>query len=287
LALNYQKLLSRPPHTVVQDFTRRDTILYALGVGAALGDPTNADELRFVNERTLIALPTMAIVLAAPPFWFDDPAFGIDWRKLVNAGQVLELHAPLPVEGQIKTVLTIDALWDKGAAKGSILASSRRVSDGDGRLLATIQQTHLLRGDGGFGGPPPPPEEVPKLPERAPDRTVDLATRPEQALLYRLSGDYNPLHIDPEVATAAGFDRPILHGSCTFGLAGRAILRACCGNDPSKLRRLGARFSRPVYPGETLRTEIWQDGGQVTYRVRVIERGVIVLERGIAEVSHP
>jgi acyl dehydratase len=285
MALDHQALISRPPLTLRQDFTRRDTILYALGVGACLGNPTDAAELRYVDEKRLQALPTLAIVLAAPPFWMDDPALGMDWRRVVNAGQDLILHTALPVEGQVTTVLSIDALYDKGPSKGALLHSSRHVSDGQGKQLATIRQTHLLRGDGGFGGAPPPADEPVIASDGSPHHVIDLATRAEQALLYRLSGDYNPLHIDPAVATAAGFDRPILHGSCTFGLAGRAILRACCQHEPQRLLRLGARFSKPVYPGETLRTEIWRDGPRISFRTRALERDAVVLERGVAEVA--
>jgi acyl dehydratase len=285
MSFDHQALLSRPARSFDQEFTRRDTILYALGIAAALGDPTNLAELRFVNERDLLALPTLAIVLGAPPFWFDDPALGINWRRVVNAGQELVLHSTLPVEGRVSTELRIDALWDKGASKGSLLQSSRHLRTKAGVPLATIHQTHLLRGDGGFGGPPPPAEDTAAPLEGSPDWVIDLPTRPEQALLYRLSGDYNPLHIDPAVAHAAGFDRPILHGSCTFGLAGRAILRTCCEGHPSGLKRLGARFSKPFFPGETLRTEVWRHGARVYFRSRSLERDAVVLDRGTAEVQ--
>lgn len=277
-------LLERKPLKVVQDYTKRDTILYALGVGA--GNDGDPHDLGFVDERSLKALPTLPIVLAAPSFWLDDPEIGVDWHRLVNAGQELVVHAPVPVEGRAVTVLTIDALWDKGAEKGALLRSTRRVRSGEGELIATISQTHLLRGNGGFGGARPPDEpSQPDCPAREPDYVVDLRTELNQALIYRLSGDYNPLHLDARVASAAGFDRPILHGSCTYGIAGRAIVRAVCGNDPRRLRRLAVRFSRPVYPGETIRTEIWRNGPILQFQARVTEREVIVLSRGMAEIS--
>jgi acyl dehydratase len=278
-------LRSRAPQITRQTYSKRDTILYAFGVGAGTPDATERSELRFLYERELIALPTLAIVLAAPAFWFDDPTLGIDWKKVVNAGQELILERPLPTAGSVSTELKIDSLWDKGPSKGALLESSRVLRDAAGATLATIHQTHLLRGNGGFGGPEQPKgNALPASPGRAPDAVVDLPTRPEQALVYRLSGDYNPLHIDPEVGQAAGFSKPILHGSCTFGVACRAILRATTANDPLRLRRFGARFSSPVYPGDTLRTEIWRDGTQISFQTRALEREMLVLERGLAEI---
>jgi acyl dehydratase len=204
---------------------------------------------------------------------------------VLNAGQELSLEHSIPTEGSVSTQLEIDAVWDKGPAKGAIMESSRVLRDESGRRLATIRQTHLLRGNGGFGGPPQPKASDRPLPERPPDEVVDLPTRPEQALIYRLSGDLNPLHIDPEVSRAAGFDRPILHGSCTFGVVARAVLRAAAGNEPHRLKRFGARFSSPVYPGDSIRTELWREGAQVLFRARAIDRDQIVLDRGVAVIA--
>jgi acyl dehydratase len=279
-------LLSRPPHVTRQTYTKRDTILYALGVGAGIEDATDPSELRFLYERDLIALPTLAIVIAAPAFWLDDPALSIDWKRVLNAGQDLVLERPIPVEGSVSTELRIDAIWDKGAEKGAVMESSRVLRDDSGAILATIRQTHFLRGNGGFGGAVQPKDAEAFDPSsRRADHVVDLPTRQEQALIYRLSGDYNPLHIDPQVGRAAGFEKPILHGSCTFGLVARAVLRAAVGNDPTRLRRFCARFSRPVYPGDTIRTEVWRDGDQIHFRALAKERGIVVLDRGYA-VAH-
>jgi acyl dehydratase len=282
MSLNVDLLLNGPPRITHQRFTQRDAILYALGIG--VGQTGEEDDLQFVYESRLQAFPTLAIVLAAPPFWLDDPAYGIDWKKVVNAGQEMILEGPLPVEGSVSTELRIDALWDKGPAKGALMCSSRRLRDEHGTVLATVHQTHLLRGNGGFGGVDQPPAEETPPPARPPDASIDLPTHIEQALLYRLSGDLNPLHIDPEVARAAGFDRPILHGSCTFGIVARAVLKAAAGNRPQALRRFGARFSKPVYPGDTIRTQVWQDGTRVWFRAIAIERDVVVLDRGMAEL---
>ena len=175
---------------------------------------------------------------------------------------------------------------DKGAGRGALLFVERTVRDGDsGEDLATLRSTTFARGDGGCGGttataPPPHP-----VPDRAPDLACDLPTAPNSALIYRLSGDPNPLHASPAVAAAAGFDRPILHGLCTLGVAGHAILKTCCGYDPARLRSMALRFSAPVYPGETIRTEMWRDGAVVSFRARVVERDVVVLNNGRAEVS--
>ena len=279
-------LLNKPPLVTRQTYAAKDVILYAFGVGVGYEDPTDPIELGFLYERQLAVLPTMAIVLAAPPFWIDDPALGITWQKVLNAGQEMVLHAPLPIEGSLSTELRIDAIWDKGAEKGALMNSHRVLrNDATGEKLATIHQTHMLRGDGGFGGQDMPKKDSAPFPTRAPDLVVALPTRPEQALIYRLCGDLNPLHIDPAVATGAGFPKPILHGSCTFGIVGRAILRACAGNMPDRLTRFGARFSRPVLPGDTIRTEIWDEGKEIRFRARAAERDVVVLDEGVAEVD--
>lgn len=276
------RLLSRPPLITPQSYAARDVILYALGVGVGIEKPDDAGALRYVYERRLVALPTMALVLAAPAFWLDDPALEIDWKLVLNAGQEMTLEAPLPVAGEVASELRIDALWDKGPAKGALMVSSRRLRDASGELIATIRQTHLLRGDGGFGGVDQPKTGAPPFPPRPPDFVVDLPTRPEQALLYRLTGDLNPLHIDPAVSAAAGFDRPILHGACSFGIACRAVLRAVLADETSRLRRFGARYARPVYPGDTIRTQIWRDGRLVQFRATALERAVLVLDQGFA-----
>jgi len=179
---------------------------------------------------------------------------------------------------------------DKGAGKGALVYSVREISDkASGRLLATLTQTTFCRADGGFGGPKretPPPHA---LPQRAPDLTCDLPTRPEMALIYRLSGDVNALHVDPEFAKAAGFPRPVLHGLASFGVAGHALLKTVCGYDPARLTAMAGRFSAPVYPGETIRTEFWRDNdkdlGVVSFRARVVERDVIAIDHGRAQVA--
>lgn len=264
----------------------RDTILYALGVGVANSNPVAADDLKFVYEDGLTALPTMGVTLAPGPFWMQDPATGIAWQKILHGEQMMTVHRPLPPACVVVSETTVDEIYDKGADKGAVLYQTRRLFDkASDELLMTLRSSAFMRGNGGFGGKSegaPQPHAIPA--DREPDLTLDLATRPEQAVIYRLSGDYNPLHIDPAVARAGGFDKPILHGLCSYGVAGRAILKLLCGNDSARLRRLDVRFASPVFPGETIRTEVWhQDDGHAAFRARVVERNVVIINNGYAE----
>jgi acyl dehydratase len=285
MPIDYQKLKSRAFADVIQRYTERDTILYALGLGCG-ADPTDSDDLRFVYEEGLRALPSMGVVLGTPGFWLKDPGTGVDWRKVLHGEQGLVLHKPLPAAATVIGRTRVKEIIDKGEGKGALLFSERDVIDqSSGEKLCTLTSTTFLRGEGGFGGPQGPTPEPHPLPDRAPDRAVDMPTLPQAALIYRLSGDPNPLHADPKVAAAAGFPRPILHGLCTFGVAGRAVLRTCCGNDPARLKTMQLRFSAPVFPGETIRTEIWQDGNTLSFRARVAERDLVVLSNGRATIA--
>ncbi|MGA2126522.1 MAG: MaoC/PaaZ C-terminal domain-containing protein [Xanthobacteraceae bacterium] len=284
MAIDYQRLRSWPFDDVVQHYTSRDTILYALGVG--LGeDPTDANELTFLFEEGLKALPTLGVVLSRPGFWVRDPRSGVDWKQVLHGEQGFVLHRPLPAEGEVSARTRIDEIVDKGPGKGALIYSSRTLIDRrDGEPLCTLTSTTFCRGDGGFGGPSGPSPAPRPIPQSAPELTCDLPTSRRAALIYRLSGDLNPLHIDPEVARVAGFPRPILHGLATYGVAGHALLRLLCGYDPSRLTRMDVRFSSPVFPGETIRTEIWRTApGQAAFRSRVVERDVVVLNNGYAE----
>jgi acyl dehydratase len=284
MTIVYDKLIALDIPEVAQTYAEKDAILYALGLG--LGhDPLNTDELPFVYEKGLKVLPTFAVVLGWPGFWARDLDTGIDWVKLVAGEQGLVLHRPLAPRGAVVGKTRVTEVIDKGPGKGALVYSERVVTDrATGERIATATQTTFCRGDGGFGGPPREAPPVHPLPERAPDAVCDLATRPETALIYRLSGDPNPLHADPAVAKAAGFPRPILHGLATFGIAGHAILKHLCGNDPARLTAIAGRFSAPVFPGETIRTEMWRDGSVVSFRARVVARDVIALNNGRAEV---
>lgn len=283
MPIDYAKLKSLQFEPVRHTYTRRDTMLYALGLGIGADDPTDAGELKYVYEKSLVALPMQAVTLAAVPMLLADPAFGINYKLLLHAEQTLTVHKPLPPEGTILGEFSIDEIYDKGAAKGAIMYSTRKIFDSVSREpLATMGMVSFLRGDGGFGGKSegaPKPRPVPA--DRPADHTITVTSPRNQALIYRLSGDYNPLHSDPEIAAAAGFNKPILHGLCHYGMAGRALIKALCGDDPARLTRLDTRFTSPVYPGEALRVDVWNiGGGDASFRVVASERNVIVQDFG-------
>lgn len=285
MAIDYDRLKSWPFPAIEQSYTARDTILYALGLGLG-ADPMDAAELRhtFEEQPGFAALPTMAVVLGTPGFWARDPASGITWQKVLHGEQGLTLHAPVPAAATLVAENRIAEVIDKGPDKGALVYVERRLRDkATGTAIATLTSTTFARADGGFGGPAGPLKPVQTLPDRAPDTAFDWPTLPQAALIYRLSGDPNPLHASPEVAAAAGFRAPILHGLCTFGIAGWAILRTMCDGDPAQLRSMALRFSAPVWPGETIRTEMWRDGAIVSFRARVGDR--IVLNNGRAEIA--
>ena len=283
MPIDPETLLNYPIPEIRQTLTRRDSILYALSVGMG-SDPMNPAQLDFVDQhRVLRAMPSMAVVLAHPGFWLADPATGVDAVRLVHGEQGVVWHAPLPVEGELIGRSRVTGLVDKGPGRGALLYFEKIVSDAaTGQKLVTSTSTVFLRGDGGFGGSSGPVRPVAPAPEGVPDSVIDLPTRPEQALLYRLNGDDNPLHADPQFAARAGFPRPILHGLCTLGVVTHALLAGLCAYDPQRLRALSLRFSAPVFPGETIRTEFWQNGA---FRARVLERDVLVVNNGLAECA--
>jgi acyl dehydratase len=285
MAIDYERLMSRRFAPVDHAYGKRDTILYALGVGLG-SDPLDAGQLSYVYEEGLKALPAMAVILGYPGFWANQPDTGIDWKRLVHAEQSFVIHRTLSAEGHVVGRNRVAAIYDRGADRGALLCQERQVVDASsGELVATVSQVSLLRGDGGFGGPagsPPPPHPIP---ERAPDEVCDLATLPQAPLIYRLSGDMNPLHADPAVARAAGFPRPIMHGLCTMGVACHAVLRRVLGYDPAPLRGMRVRFTAPVLPGDTLRTELWIDGRVVSFRSTALERGLVVLNAGRVDLA--
>nr|WP_211187720.1 MaoC family dehydratase [Neoroseomonas marina] len=278
-------MLNYPIPEIRQTIRWQDTALYNFSIGLGQ-DPMDEKQLDFLYEPRLKAMPSMAVVLGYPGFWIRNPDTGVDWTQVLHGEQSVILHRPLPAEGEIIGKSRISSIVDRGPGKGALLYNERIVLDAKtGEKLATLEGTTFARGDGGFGGPSGPVKKPHPEPERAPDITVDLATRPEQAIVYRLNGDHNPLHIDPAVAAKAGFKQPILHGLCTFGVVCHALTKALCGYDPARFGRMDLRFSSPVYPGETIRTEIWHEDGGAAFRARVVERDKVVVSNGL--FRHP
>ena len=285
MMFSYDKILNWPFDDVVETYAMRDSVIYALGLGFGF-NPTDPDELKYVYEDGLRTFPTMPVVLGHPGPWMTDPESGIDYVKVLHGEQHLEIYHDLPVEGTVVAENKVIDVVDKGADKGALITSERKLYEQtSGDLLCTQKSVIFARGNGGFGGPVTASPKPHMLPDREPDATVDIPTSPQAALLYRLNGDYNPLHADPAVAEKAGFKAPILHGLASFGIAARAVLQSLNNTDSSRLKSFGLRFSAPVYPGETISTEIWRDGNEVSFRARVPERDVIALNNGLAVVD--
>jgi len=286
MAIDYDRLMNWPFPEVEQTFSVRDAILYALSVGYGY-DPLDEGQLPFVFEETDFKVaPTMAAVLAGPGFWMRNPETGIDWKKMLHGEQGIEVHRPLPPGATVTAQTRVTGIVDKGPDKGALVFTERTVTDKvSGEALATVTITSFARANGGFGGPAGPQPAPHAIPEREPDAVCDLPTHPSSALLYRLCGDPNPLHVDPAVAAAAGFAAPILHGLCTLGVSGHAVLRTYCGYDVGRFKSLNLRFTSPVYPGETIRTEMWRDGAIVSFRTKVLDRQVVVLDNGRAWID--
>lgn len=288
--LNYQKLKNLDLGIATHRYSHRDTMLYALGIGMAM-DPLDATQLPYVYEKNLRAVPSMVAVLGGPGNAWRVDGMGVDWVKLVHGEQRIRLFRPLPAAATLTATNRIVSLTDKGAGKGAVMTIERVIhEEGNAEPLATTTQIAFLRGDGGFsatsGVSDPGPDSLPAVPDSKPDIELELPSLPQSALIYRLSGDYNPLHCDPDVARAAGFQRPILHGLCTFGMAAHAVLKACCGYDATKIRAMAMRFTAPVYPGETVAFQIWRAGAQKLHlRARIPGRDAVVLNGGLIELS--
>ncbi len=278
-------LLAWPFDPIVQTYTRRDMALYALGVGFG-ADPMDPRELRFVREEDNLGVPTMPACMCASPPWSADPRSGVDRTMIVHGEQGLELLRPMPSSGRFRSLTRITDIVDKGPGRGAIVyAASTLVDDQTGEPIARLWNSTVARADGGFGGDPTPPRTPNPIPARAPDAVVELPTFPNAALLYRFNGDLNPLHSHPEAGRAAGFDRPILHGLCTYGIVAHAVLRQCCDNDPARLRRLDLRFSAPVFPGETIAVSLWQDGTDIALQAHIPTRNAKVVDNGHARIA--
>lgn len=280
MSFDPEKLLNRQFPVIRHTYTDRDCMLYALSVGMGM-DPLDEDCLHFVYEENLKVLPSQSVMMAHPGFWAKEDDTGLDWVQVLHAGQEIIMHGPLPTAGTVEATTRITEVTDKGERIGALIVSDRVVRDVEtGEDLCTLVTTILARGNGGFGGDRKPSPKTDTIPGSDPDEVCDLPTLPMQALLYRLTGDFNPLHASPTVARNAGFKAPILHGLCTLGVMTHALMKTCCDYDPSRFKRMRLRFSSPVYPGETIRTEIWRNGKEIAFRCKSLEQDKVVINNG-------
>lgn len=286
MPLDYDHAMGVASQDLEFAYDDRKTMLYALAIGMAR-DPMDRRELDFVFEKNLLAVPTLATVIS--PGALDVRRLNIDYAQMLHGEQRLTMHRPLPAAARIKVDTRTISLHDKGAGKGALIVSEIAIRDAlTGEAYCTLNPLHFARGDGGFAmddRASAPPPQAHGIPDRPPDRQHVLQTRPDQALLYRLLGDRNELHIDPDVAAEAGFERPILHGLCTYGMCCHAVLAKMCDYDAARLRSFEARFSAPVIPGDNLTIDLWRDGDVVSFEASVRERGVKVIRNGRALIG--
>ncbi|MFI4975755.1 MAG: MaoC/PaaZ C-terminal domain-containing protein [Caulobacterales bacterium] len=280
--------------TAARTFTYgdKDVMLYALGIGLG-ADPMDERELPFVYERGLKVVPTAATVLAAaggggraargttPDAPAGHRVSQLNFALVLHGEQKVELHQPLPTSGTFTAEGRTVGAFDKGKDKGAVVVNETTWTNERGEKVATLTGSTFARGDGGFGGPSDGAPQPHPTPTRAADLSVDISTRPDQALLYRLNGDRNPLHSDPEFARTAGFQRPILHGLCTYGITCRAVLQAITDFDPDQILSHQVRFSAPVIPGDVVTVDLWRDGKQISFEARVKARGATVIKNGL------
>lgn len=285
MTIDIDRLMRFPPPAGRQVLTARDIAFYALSIGIGR-DPLDLRRLDYVDPlRGPRVMPAMVLVMAHPGFWMGDPGSGVDPKAVLHATQGFEILAPLPAEGEVTSTTRVTGVVDKGPGKAGMILTETDLSDATGTLFARLRRNTFIRGGGGFGGSVgAAPEPEPPAPQGPPDHVVDLETGSEQALVYRLNGDLNPLHSDPALARGVGFDRPILQGLCTMGVVSHAVLRALGGYRAETLRSLRLRFTSPVYPGETIRTEIWNGGG---FRALVPARDTVVTDGGLALFGAP
>ncbi len=283
MTLDYQKLLSHEFPVVEQTYSARDCMLYALSVGFGR-DPLALSDLPYIYERDLRAAPTLAVALGFRSIREDK--LGIDYTRVVHSEQRLELHAPLPAAATVLSHTRVADVVDKGEGRGAILYLERTLRDkATGVLLATSTMAAFCRADGGFGGPVTQAPSPHRLPERSPDAVVSINLPSNIALLYRLSGDYNPLHADPEMARRAGFDRPILHGLQVFGEVAREAMQRYAENDPGRIATIACRFTGTLFPGDTVDVSFWRDGNTISFRVSPSGRPGVALDNGLIDLK--
>jgi acyl dehydratase len=291
MPINYEQMMQSKSEGLEASYGDREVMLYALGIGFQR-DPMDEAELRFSYEKELVVVPTFATVIPtgrprAGASAGSNPMAGINYLMVVHGEQRVQIHKPLPPAAEVVSDMRVLGVWDKGKEKGAIIVNERVIREkSTGEKLATLVGTTFARGDGGFGGPKDGAPEPHQLPARKPDLVHECDTRADQAFIYALSGDRNPLHRDPKIARMAGFPKPILHGLCSYGTACRAVISTVCKYDPTKITSFDVRFSSPVYPGETIVTEMWVDGNVVSYRSRLKERDVVVLNNGKCTIAN-
>ncbi|WAZ21368.1 MaoC/PaaZ C-terminal domain-containing protein [Streptomyces cinnabarinus] len=271
MPIDAAKALAAEPRSGEISWTAKDVLLYHLGIGAGI-PATDPGELRYTLESRLQVLPSFATVAGsgAPGVisGLSMPGIEVELARVLHGGQTLEIHRPLPVEGTATTVNRIAAVYDKG--KAAVLVLRTEVADEDGPLWTNDSQI-FIKGEGGWGGDRGPSARL-EPPTGEPDKTVERTLREDQALLYRLSGDWNPLHADPDFAAQAGFDRPILHGLCTYGVTLKSVVDTLLGGEASRVRSYATRFAGVVFPGETLRIRMWDQGDTVRVTVTAVDR---------------
>ena len=282
MPINYDEIMSMTSENVEISYSDKDSILYSLGVGLG-NDPMNMAELKYVYENSQVALPSMAT-----NFQYHSPLLlkaNINFILVVHGEQKLSFSNPLPVSGDFISNAKVIGCYDKGAGKGAVIDVETTIKlKRDNTEICKLVSTTFARGDGGFGGPESPKSKIFR-PEGDPDFVHEIKTKPDQALIFRLSGDFNPLHSDPNFAKTAGFEKPILHGMCTYGIACRSLVESVCEGDAKRLKKFDCRFSSPVYPGETIVTEMWKNGSKVYYQSKVKERDKIVIKNGVSEIT--
>lgn len=279
MPLDYDELMSKVQTDLPFSYTDAETMLYALSIGMG-NDPLDQRELPYVYEQgePLKTMPTLATVVVPEMF---PVGLGWDYSQILHSEQRMRLYRPLPPAADLLINKRVVDAFDRGPKLGALIlleAEGRLASDDT--VLFTMGCSIVARGDGGFGGPKGKGIPPHRPPRREPDLSCDITTRRNQALLYRLTGDRNPLHADPAAARAVGFERPILHGLCTFGVACKAVLQTICDYDYTLVHEFDARFSAPVLPGDTITTDMWQEGNVVSFACSVKERGVVVLRNG-------
>jgi acyl dehydratase len=283
--VNLEQVLGKQFAPLEHTLTPRDCMLYALGVGIGTR-PEAVEDLQFVYEDGLQVFPAMVNVISHPGAWVKAPELEIDWVKLLHGEQSFSMLKPLLADQTYVGSYRVADIIDKGAGKGAMLYLEKSLAEkSTGAVVSRVTSTYVLRGDGGCGGTTTTTPALHAIPERPADQNISLTTLPQAGLIYRLSGDYNPIHASPVIARKAGFERPILHGLCTMGVVTRAILQACCNHRPERLRSVKLRFSAPVYPGETIVAEFWREPAGVSFKATVAERKAVVLNNGYAEMD--